>query len=92
MHIDTLWTNARIATMAPAGRGLGIIENGAIGVHDGRIAFVVTADDLPASLVTRRHVDCEGRWITPGLIDCHTHIVFAGDRARVRTAAGGRDL
>ena len=82
MHIDTLWTNARIATMAPAGQGLGIVENGAIGAHDGRIALVAAADDLPASLVAGRYVDCEGRWITPGLIDCHTHIVFAGDRAR----------
>ena len=50
--------------------------------------------DLPAALARApRTIDCDGRWITPGLIDCHTHLVYAGDRAqRIRAAAGRRDL
>ncbi|MCB1497016.1 MAG: imidazolonepropionase [Bauldia sp.] len=81
MQLDTLWTNARIATMAPASPGLGIIERGAIGARDGRIAVVAPVDALPSDLRIDREVDCGGRWITPGLIDCHTHLVYAGDRA-----------
>lgn len=75
--MDRLWTNARLATMA--GEGLGLLENGAIGCRDGRIAYVGPAVDAPAE--AKETIDCEGRWITPGLIDCHTHIVHAGDRA-----------
>lgn len=78
----TVWTNARLATLAEGREGLGAIENGAIAAKNGVIVFVGAEADLPADL--RRDalvVDCEGRWITPGLIDCHTHIVFGGDRA-----------
>ncbi len=78
----TVWTNAHLATLADGTQGLGVIENGAIAVRDGLIVFVGAEADLPAEL---KHdasiIDCEGRWITPGLIDCHTHIVFGGDRA-----------
>ncbi len=76
MQADTLWTDARLATMA--GAGLGVIEPGAVAARDGRIVFVGPAADAPAAA---RTVRCEGRWITPGLIDCHTHIVHGGDRA-----------
>jgi imidazolonepropionase len=81
---DTLWTDANLATMAPGGAPYGAIERGAIGVTDGRIAFVGHAADLPAdkSSVARAVRRCDGAWITPGLIDCHTHLVFGGDRAR----------
>lgn len=82
MHLDTLWTNARLATMAPVSPGIGTIDQGAIGSRDGQIAFVGPIADLPVNLQADRVVDCEGRWVTPGLIDCHTHLVFAGDRAR----------
>src|SRR5215208_5187091 len=63
-----------------AGAGLGIVERGAVATRDGRIAFAGAEAELPA-LAARETIDCAGRWITPGLIDCHTHLVFAGDRS-----------
>lgn len=81
-EIDTVWLNARLATLAPDKPGLGIVERGAIVARAGRIAFAGAEGDLPAGLrAGARVVDCEGRWITPGLIDCHTHLVYGGDRA-----------
>lgn len=80
---DRIWTNARLATLDPARSGLGIVDNGAIAVRDGRILFAGPAADLPSTeLSGAETIDCDGRWITPGLIDCHTHIVHAGNRAR----------
>ncbi len=79
----TIWLNARLATFAADRPGLGAIERGAIAARDGRIVFVGPQDELPADWRTGPDVvDCAGRWITPGLIDCHTHLVYAGDRAR----------
>ena len=80
MQVDTLWRNARLATLDPARPGLGVIEPGALACHAGRIVFAGPAADLPTCAPTQT-IDCEGRWITPGLIDCHTHLVHAGDRA-----------
>lgn len=80
---DRIWTNARLATLDPARSELGIVDNGAIAVRDGRILFAGPAADLPSTeLSGAGTIDCDGRWITPGLIDCHTHIVHAGNRAR----------
>lgn len=80
---DRIFTHARLATLAPGQPGLGVIENGAILVRDGRIAFAGAAADMPRSEASGAAVvDCGGRWITPGLIDCHTHLVHAGNRAR----------
>jgi imidazolonepropionase len=73
----TLWRNARLATCA--GPGLGVVERGALVTQGDRILFAGAAADAPH---TDETVDCEGRWITPGLIDCHTHLVYGGDRAR----------
>lgn len=81
MRFDRVWFNARLATLAHDGDGLGIVENGAIAAKEGRIAFAGPAGDLPAGWDARERMNCEGRWITPGLIDCHTHLVFGGDRA-----------
>ena len=79
---DRLFRNARLATMAPGRPGLGVVERGAVAVKDGRIAFAGPEAELSPTLQEAPDiVDCEGRWITPGLIDCHTHLVFAGDRA-----------
>ena len=81
-RLDTVWLNARLATLAEGRPGLGIIESGAIAARDGRIVFAGSNDDLPAAARdAERVVDCEGRWITPALIDCHTHLVYGGDRA-----------
>ena len=79
MRFDRVWHNARLATLK--GDGLGIVESGAVAAKDGRIAFAGTAEDLPAGWDAAERIDCEGRWITPGLIDCHTHLVYGGDRA-----------
>lgn len=73
-----VWRNARLATLAPGLPGLGVIEDGAVAAEGGRIVYVGPGADAP----TGEAVDCEGRWITPGLIDCHTHLVHAGDRAQ----------
>ena len=80
LKVDRLWHNARLATLAPQRPGLGIVEDGAIAARDGRIVYAGPADSAPAVDAARR-TDCEGRWITPGLIDCHTHLVHAGNRA-----------
>lgn len=77
----TLLRNARLATMASDRQGLGVIDNGAIAIEDRRIAYVGAESDFSAT-AGMQVVDCEGRWITPGLIDCHTHLVHAGNRAR----------
>ena len=81
---DSLWHNARLATMTEAAeKAYGALEDAALGVADGRIAWVGPTGELPAppeSLARERH-DLDGRWITPGLIDCHTHMVYGGDRA-----------
>jgi imidazolonepropionase len=78
-----LWRNARLATLAQGQSGLGIVEKGAIAAQHGRILFAGAEADLPADISSKACVtDCGGRWITPGLIDCHTHLVFGGDRAR----------
>ncbi len=79
---EAIWVNARLATMI-AGPGYGEIEDGAIAVRGGRIAWVGARRDLPTALRTTQTCehDAGGRWITPGLVDCHTHLVYAGSRA-----------
>ncbi|SJM30082.1 imidazolonepropionase [Mesorhizobium delmotii] len=77
-----LWRNARLATMAESVAGLGIVEHGAIAARDGVIVYAGPEADMAAALLQDAEiVDCRGRWITPGLIDCHTHLVHAGNRA-----------
>jgi imidazolonepropionase len=77
-----IWRNARLATFAKGRAGLGAVERGAMAIQDGRIAYAGAEDEMPSALrASGEIVDCGGRWITPGLIDCHTHLVYAGDRA-----------
>jgi imidazolonepropionase len=78
---DRLWLGAHLATMAEDGPGLGVIENGAIAAIDGRIAFAGPQIALPEGASALDTIRLDGQWITPGLIDCHTHIVYAGNRA-----------
>jgi len=80
MKCDRVWRGARLATMAAAQPGLGIVENGLVAARDGRIVYAGAAPDAPA-LDAAETIECEGRWITPGLVDCHTHIVYGGNRA-----------
>ncbi|MGL4974748.1 MAG: imidazolonepropionase, partial [Bosea sp. (in: a-proteobacteria)] len=61
--------------------GLGLITDAAIASLDGKIAYVGPAADLPTGWDASERIDCDDRWITPGLIDCHTHLVHGGDRA-----------
>jgi imidazolonepropionase len=81
MRCDRIWRHARLATLASDRQGLGEIDDGVIACLDGRIVFAGAAVDAPIALDAPEIVDCEGRWITPGLIDCHTHLVYGGDRA-----------
>ncbi len=75
-----IWRNARLATIAEP--DLGIVERGAVLAENGRIVFAGPEAELPAGAATGVDtVDCGGRLITPGLIDCHTHLVYAGNRA-----------
>jgi imidazolonepropionase len=77
-----IWRSARLATMSPSRPGLGVIDDGAIVAREGRIVFAGPTAQLPAALTRDAEIiDCGRRWITPGLIDCHTHIVHAGNRA-----------
>lgn len=88
----TIIRNARLATLAEgtaaAGANadpkanLGIIEDGAILIEDGRISYAGKQTDLPTPSDAAETIDAGGRWITPGLVDCHTHLVYGGNRAR----------
>jgi len=79
---DTLFINTHLATMDPnIDAPYGAIEDGALGVKDGRIAWVGKMRNLPIFEAGVVH-DCEHQWMTPGLVDCHTHIVFGGNRAK----------
>jgi imidazolonepropionase len=78
---ERLFRNARLATVVPGTPGLGLVEKGAVAVKSGRIAYAGPESDLPVDLRKGECVDLEGRWITPGLIDCHTHLIYAGNRA-----------
>ena len=79
---DGLVVGASLATL-DADAGYGAIEDGAIGWHRDRITWIGRRADLPGQpeALASEVVDAGGGWITPGLIDCHTHLVFAGDRA-----------
>ena len=79
---ERLWRNARLATMAPGAPGIGIVAQGAILVRGERIVYAGPECNLPpAGTAARDEVDCGNRWITPGLVDCHTHLIHAGHRA-----------
>jgi len=78
---DRLLVDCNIATFEERpGNPLGLIENGAVGISDGKIVRVGKRTELAG--YRARHVDAlNGAWVTPGLIDCHTHLVFGGSRA-----------
>jgi len=78
---DRLLTDCRVATMESApGNPLGIVENGAIGIQDGKVVRVGSRTELAGNRA-REVLPLGGAWVTPGLIDCHTHLIFGGNRA-----------
>jgi imidazolonepropionase len=90
---DRLLVDCNIATLE--GGGLGIVDNGAIGIADGKVVRVGKRTEL-AGFRAREVVALGGAWVTPGLIDCHTHLVFGGTRADEhamrRTGASYEDI
>ncbi|MDM2970497.1 MULTISPECIES: imidazolonepropionase [unclassified Citrobacter] len=77
---DTIWRNGRLATMNPErGSPYGMVDDHALVVRQGRILDIAPASSLNAA--HRNTVDLQGRLVTPGLIDCHTHLIFGGTRA-----------
>jgi imidazolonepropionase len=82
---DAIWHNGRLATLTDSlgGTPYGAIADGAIASQDGRIAWIGQTADLPGDprTLAREAHDLGGRWLTPGLIDCHTHLVYGGNRA-----------
>ena len=80
---DTLLIGGHAATMEPGGAAYGAVRDAAVGMADGRIVWIGAEADLPGSpeALARSVERLDGRWITPGLIDCHTHLVFASNRA-----------
>jgi imidazolonepropionase len=80
---DSLLLDCRLATMDANGRAYGAIERAALGWRDGAITFAAPMDELPGppETLARELRSIDGAWNTPGLIDCHTHLVFGGDRA-----------
>jgi len=81
LHFDTLFINANLATMNPQiVAPYGTITDAALGVKDGRIAWLGRRADIP-NYEAGKIYDCENAWLTPGLVDCHTHLVFGGNRA-----------
>jgi imidazolonepropionase len=82
-EIDSLWVGVHLATMTGAGP-YGMIENGALAVCGEKIAWVGQRNAMPADLESKaaKIYTNDGGWITPGLVDCHTHLVYAGSRAR----------
>ncbi len=78
-----IWRNLRLVTLRAGEDNLGLVEKAAVAVVDGRIAFAGAESDLPSDLArTLEGTDCGGRVMTPAFIDCHTHIVHGGNRAR----------
>jgi imidazolonepropionase len=78
---DRVWHHCRLATFSQQRQGIGVVEDGLIAAKDGLIVYAGSRSDAPTGLDTAQHTDCGGRWITPGLIDCHTHLVYGGNRA-----------
>jgi imidazolonepropionase len=80
MRCDRVWRNARLATLAVGAPGLGVVTRGVVAATGDRIVYAGPADEAPV-FEGAEVIDLEDRWITPGLIDPHTHLIYGGDRA-----------
>jgi imidazolonepropionase len=75
---QTVWNHLKLC---PQGDPNQTIDAAAIAVENGRIAWLGAAHELPAQYATWPREDLGGAWVTPGLVDCHTHLVYGGQRA-----------
>ena len=81
-HWQTLWINVNLATMSDGSNSYGSIEHAALAITEGKITWLGTMNELPEyDANTTKVIDGKGAWLTPGLVDCHTHLVFGGHRA-----------
>jgi imidazolonepropionase len=80
-RFDRIWHNARLVTMRQDMPDLGVLEDALVAARGGRVVFAGARADFPSTADAVVRIDCEGRWITPGLVDCHTHLVYGGNRA-----------
>jgi imidazolonepropionase len=79
---QTLFVNVNIATMSDQSKSYGTIQNGALAISNGKIVWLGSIDNLPNYKADKvKVIDGNGQWLTPGLIDCHTHLVYGGNRA-----------
>jgi imidazolonepropionase len=79
---DHIWTNATLATLDPrTGEGYALLQSHALGVREGRISVIVPMREISAADCPGEITDCHGALITPGFIDCHTHLIYGGNRA-----------
>jgi imidazolonepropionase len=81
MLCDRIWLNAHLATLRSDRSGLGEVPDGIVACRDTRIVYAGAAADAPTGLEAPERVDCADRLITPGLIDCHTHLIHGGERS-----------
>ena len=79
---DRLWLNTNLMTFSENGEPYGALTDGAIACSQGKITWLGKTDAIPDDLGAQEVIDLEGRWLSPGLIDCHTHIIYGGNRAR----------
>ena len=81
---DTVWFNTNIASMTEGSNAFGLIEKGAMAVSQGKIIWLGKTAELPKDLFEHcpERLDCHGQLVTPGLIDCHTHLVYGANRAQ----------
>jgi len=80
-HFDLLLVDAHLATMQRNGTPYGVVRDGAIGIRGNAIAWIGARADLARDCSVAQTISCGGHWLTPGLVDCHTHLVYAGNRA-----------
>jgi imidazolonepropionase len=76
---DRMWTGARLLTLAE-GAGLAVVEDAVVASAEGRIVYAGAREAGPAGLDAAETIDCHGQLVTPGFVDCHTHLVHAGTR------------